>query len=129
MATLPIAQIQNDVAGVFLSYFQRAPEFEAMQWYSQLYSRLLEEQPGVLVEAFMTDHITCAREGFLERHQAGVGDRVGVDLHADQNPLVRAGEKIVGQMVGPQIKRLHHGALVVVKRAHERVPVGSLAPA
>src|SRR5690625_3054521 len=44
MATLPHTQIQADVAGVFLSYFQRAPEFEAMQWYSQHYIQLLAEQ-------------------------------------------------------------------------------------
>ncbi len=44
MATLPIDDIQADVAGVFLSYFQRAPEFEAMQWYADLYIQLLAAQ-------------------------------------------------------------------------------------
>ncbi len=44
MAVLPIEEIQADVAAVFLSYFQRAPEFEAMQWYAQVYEDLLAAQ-------------------------------------------------------------------------------------
>ncbi len=44
MATLPTFEIEADVAAVFLSYFQRAPEFEAMEWYAQLYIDLLEAQ-------------------------------------------------------------------------------------
>ncbi len=44
MATLPTIEIEADVAAVFLSYFQRAPEFEAMEWYAQLYIDLLEAQ-------------------------------------------------------------------------------------
>src|SRR5690625_3607191 len=44
MATLPIDEVQADVAAVFLSYFQRAPEFQAMQWYADLYIQLLAAQ-------------------------------------------------------------------------------------
>ncbi len=44
MATLPTDIIEADVASIFLSYFKRAPEFEAMEWYAQVYVDLLAEQ-------------------------------------------------------------------------------------
>lgn len=52
---LPIEEIQADVAAVFLSYFERAPEFEAMQWYAQVYENLLAAQgdnPAAVENAF-----------------------------------------------------------------------------
>lgn len=44
MATLPIEQAQQDVAGIFLSYFNRAPEYEAMAYYLGVYNELLAQQ-------------------------------------------------------------------------------------
>ncbi len=35
--------VQQQVASIFLSYFQRAPEFEAMAWYSQQLNELLQD--------------------------------------------------------------------------------------
>ncbi len=44
MASLPNIEVQYDVASIFLSYFERAPEFEAMEYYAERYIDLLEEQ-------------------------------------------------------------------------------------
>ncbi len=97
MATLPIAQIQNDVAGVFLSYFQRAPEFEAMQWYSQRYIQLLAEQgndPAARDNAYklLSDQIYLDGTGAGEVPPANtIGNAAYVNL-LYQNLLGREGD-------------------------------------
>src|SRR5690606_16490771 len=57
MATLPLEQAQQDVAGIFLSYFNRAPEYEAMAFYVDAYNQLLAQQgddPAAHPNAFKT---------------------------------------------------------------------------
>ncbi len=44
MTSLPLADAQRDVASLFLATFDRAPEFDAMQWYLAQYHALLQAQ-------------------------------------------------------------------------------------
>lgn len=42
--TLPVEQMQTAVASIFISYFNRAPEFEAMDHYTRLFIELLDQE-------------------------------------------------------------------------------------
>lgn len=55
MITLPYEGYQADVASIFLAYFERAPEYEATQWYVDLYYDLLDaigEEPAAREQVF-----------------------------------------------------------------------------
>lgn len=55
MAALTNDELQNDVASIFLSYFARAPEFEAMEYYVEQYIELLAaegDNPAAHANAF-----------------------------------------------------------------------------